>query len=42
MAYLMVAEAQYKDRSYANSYNVGLNESDCWTTVSPIEGLLSN
>lgn len=32
MAYLMVAEAQYKDRSYASSYNVGPNDSDCWTT----------
>ncbi|WP_207653924.1 CDP-glucose 4,6-dehydratase [Pseudobutyrivibrio ruminis] len=32
MAYLMVAEAQYKDKSYASSYNVGPNDSDCWTT----------
>lgn len=32
MAYLMIAEAQYKDKSYASSYNVGPNDSDCWTT----------
>ena len=32
MAYLMVAEAQYKDISYASSYNVDPNDSDCWTT----------
>ena len=32
MAYLMVAEAQYKDKSLASSYNVGPNDSDCWTT----------
>lgn len=32
MAYLMVAEAQYKDKKYASSYNVGPNDSDCWTT----------
>ena len=32
MAYLMVAEAQYKDKSFASSYNVGPNDSDCWTT----------
>lgn len=32
MAYLMVAEAQYKDKTLAGSYNVGPDESDCWTT----------
>lgn len=32
MAYLMVAEAQYNDKSFASSYNVGPNDSDCWTT----------
>lgn len=32
MAYLMVAEAQYKDKLFASSYNVGPNDSDCWTT----------
>lgn len=32
MAYLMIAEAQYKDRALAGSYNVGPDDSDCWTT----------
>ena len=32
MAYLMIAEAQYKDRSLAGSYNVGPDDADCWTT----------
>ncbi|SDH59051.1 CDP-glucose 4,6-dehydratase [Pseudobutyrivibrio sp. 49] len=32
MAYLMIAEAQYKDRTLAGSYNVGPDDSDCWTT----------
>ena len=32
MAYLMIAEAQYNDRSLAGSYNVGPDDSDCWTT----------
>lgn len=32
MAYLMVAEAQYKDKSFPSSYNVGPHDSDCWTT----------
>lgn len=32
MAYLMIAEAQYKDKSLAGSYNVGPDEVDCWTT----------
>ncbi len=32
MAYLMIAEAQYKDKTLAGSYNVGPDDSDCWTT----------
>lgn len=32
MAYLMVAKAQYEDKKYAGSYNVGPDETDCWTT----------
>ncbi len=31
-AYLMIAEAQYKDKQYAGSYNVGPDDSDCWST----------
>lgn len=31
-AYLMIAAAQYEDKKYASSYNVGPNETDCWTT----------
>lgn len=31
-AYMMIAEAQYKDRKFAGSYNVGPDESDCVTT----------
>lgn len=32
VAYLMIAEAQYKDKSLAGSYNVGPAETDCRTT----------
>ena len=32
MAYLMIAEAQYKDINFADYYNVGPNETDCLTT----------
>lgn len=32
VAYLMIAEAQYKDKSVAGNYNVGPDETDCWTT----------
>lgn len=32
VAYLMIAEAQYKDKKYAGSYNVGPDDTDCWTT----------
>ena len=31
-AYLMIAKAQYEDKKYAGSYNVGPDETDCWTT----------
>lgn len=31
-AYLMIAEAQYKDKKYAGSYNVGPDDADCRTT----------
>lgn len=32
VAYLMIAKAQYEDKKYAGNYNVGPNETDCWTT----------
>lgn len=32
MAYLMIAIKQYMDNSYAGNYNVGPDDSDCWTT----------
>lgn len=33
-AYLMIAQKQYEDASYAGYYNVGPNEEDCVTTGS--------
>ena len=32
VAYLMIAKAQYEDRKFAGNYNVGPDDSDCWTT----------
>ncbi|MFR2745344.1 MAG: CDP-glucose 4,6-dehydratase [Roseburia hominis] len=32
IAYLMIAEAQYKNKDYAGNYNIGPDETDCWTT----------
>lgn len=32
VAYLMIAQEQYKDKSVSGSYNVGPDEADCWTT----------
>lgn len=32
VAYLMIAERQYNDITVAGSYNIGPNETDCWTT----------
>lgn len=31
-AYLLIAQEQYKDIRLAGSYNVGPDETDCWTT----------
>lgn len=31
-AYLMITKAQYEDKNYADSYNVGPDETACWTT----------
>lgn len=31
-AYMMIAEAQYNDRKFADCYNVGPNDNDCVTT----------
>lgn len=31
-AYLMIAEAQYRDRTYEGCYNVGPEDTDCWST----------
>ncbi len=32
IVYLMIAVAQYNDKNYAGNYNVGPDESNCWTT----------
>ena len=34
MAYLVIAEAQYGDKSYEGAYNIGPDEINCWTTES--------
>lgn len=31
-AYLIIAKAQYEDKTCAGSYNVGPDDTDCWTT----------
>lgn len=32
MAYLMIAKEQYENHNLAGNYNIGPDESDCWTT----------
>lgn len=32
MAYLMIAQEQYRNRELAGHYNIGPNDTDCWTT----------
>lgn len=37
VAYLMIAQRQYKDKSLAGNYNVGPDDADCWTTGRLVE-----
>lgn len=37
VAYLMIAKAQYEDKKFAGNYNVGPDETDCWTTGNLVE-----
>lgn len=37
VAYLMIAKAQYENGSLAGSYNVGPDETDCWTTGNLVD-----
>ena len=37
MAYLMIAEAQYKDKSLSGYYNVGPDECDCFKTGALVD-----
>ncbi|MCM1118678.1 MAG: CDP-glucose 4,6-dehydratase [bacterium] len=36
-AYLLIAQAQYQDRIYEGSYNVGPDDADCWTTGNLVD-----
>ena len=36
-AYLMIAKAQYEDKKFAGNYNVGPDETDCWTTGNLVD-----
>jgi CDP-glucose 4,6-dehydratase len=37
VAYLMIAQAQYGDKTLAGNYNVGPDDSDCWTTGNLVD-----
>lgn len=37
MAYLMIVEAQYKDKNYEGEYNIGPDETSCWETGKLVE-----
>lgn len=32
VVYLMIAKVQYEDKKFAGNYNVGPDDTDCWTT----------
>lgn len=36
-AYLLIAQAQYEDLSLAGNYNIGPDDSDCWSTGSLVD-----
>lgn len=36
-AYLLLAEKQYYDKNFAGEYNIGPNDTDCWTTGRLVE-----
>lgn len=37
VAYLMIAQRQYEDMALAGSYNVGPDDTDCWTTGALVD-----
>jgi CDP-glucose 4,6-dehydratase len=37
VAYLMIAQAQYDDKKYAGNYNIGPDETDCWSTGALVD-----
>lgn len=37
VAYLMIAMMQYEDRKYAGNYNIGPDDTDCWTTGNLVD-----
>ena len=37
VAYLMIAQAQYQNCKLAGNYNVGPDETDCWTTGNLVD-----
>lgn len=37
VAYLMIAQSQYQNRNVAGNYNVGPDETDCWTTGNLVD-----
>ena len=41
-AYLMIAQKQWEDKSFASSYNVGPDESDCVTTGTLVDNFCNS
>lgn len=37
VAYLLIAQSQYQNRNVAGNYNVGPDETDCWTTGNLVD-----
>lgn len=40
--YLMLAKAQYENKALAGNYNVGPDDSDCWTTGELVDLFCKN
>lgn len=42
VAYLMIAMKQYEDKSLASAYNIGPDDTDCWTTGRIVDAFIKS
>lgn len=42
VAYLMIAMKQYEDKTLASAYNIGPDDTDCWTTGRIVDAFINS